>query len=50
VRRLLALLVLAAALGLLAQGCAPRRPAELAPGFAPLGVREATSLAKDLWP
>ena len=47
-RRLLALLVLAAALGLLAQGCAPRRPAELAPGFAHLGVREATSLAKDL--
>ena len=47
-RRLAVFLLLAAVLGLLAQGCAPRRPAEPALGFAPLGVREATSLAKDL--
>lgn len=41
-------MLLAAFLALLIQGCAPRRPVEPALGYAPLGVREATSLAKDL--
>ncbi len=49
-RRLAVLALLGLLLGLLTQGCAPRKPAEPGLGFTPLAASDSASLARDFRP